>query len=520
MPPLPLPKPGSQAARALWDQLKAALDLPRSIVVLEGALDRKTLDDALQKATRGALGRVSSLTRAEVVARLADLFHAHEETATALLKELDKSSHKERHIVASIDEGALTERLRSYRALDFRRERARLIWALLRDGRAACFAAAGRILDETFAALAARDDDERALVASGATDVAAVEVVRERLGNYEAAIAQQQKELQREVGQKESVERERAELVARLGSRENALRLEEQLRRDTSTELARATETIARLEGALRAVDASAYAAVLEENERLKERVRTLERAADRAGRVVELEAQLADLRRDELQRQQAQARAASDADEQLRLGQGRERAALARVDELREQLREARLALSHALTHPTGHGAGPTGRVAIFVDDANLSASARRDLGSRLDYRELLSALTDGRPRSSAVAFVVDSPDTPRAKHDAFVGSLRTQGWDVREKRAKVRQDGSRKADWDMGMAMEILDGLGDFDTVVIGSGDGDFVPLVRRLQREKKRVEVAAFRASTDEALIAAADGFVGLDGRFRLA
>jgi hypothetical protein len=29
-----------------------------------------------------------------------------------------------------------------------------------------------------------------------------------------------------------------------------------------------------------------------------------------------------------------------------------------------------------------------------------------------------------------------------------------------------------------------------------------------------------VAAFRASTDEALIAAADGFTGLDGRFRLS
>jgi uncharacterized LabA/DUF88 family protein len=159
-------------------------------------------------------------------------------------------------------------------------------------------------------------------------------------------------------------------------------------------------------------------------------------------------------------------------------------------------------------------------GRVGIFVDDANLSASARRDLGSRLDYRELLAALTDGRPRAAAVAFVVDSPDTPKLRHDAFVGSLREQGWDVREKRAKVRSDGSRKADWDMGMAMEMLDAAGELDVVVLGSGDGDFVPLVKRLQREKKRVEVAAFRASTDEALIAAADGFTGLDGRFRLS
>ena len=55
--------------------------------------------------------------------------------------------------------------------------------------------------------------------------------------------------------------------------------------------------------------------------------------------------------------------------------------------------------------------------------------------------------------------------------------------------------------------------------DVVVLCSGDGDFVPLVQRLKREGKRVEVAAFRAATDDALIKAADGFVPLDGRFRM-
>jgi uncharacterized LabA/DUF88 family protein len=69
------------------------------------------------------------------------------------------------------------------------------------------------------------------------------------------------------------------------------------------------------------------------------------------------------------------------------------------------------------------------------------------------------------------------------------------------------------------MGMAMEILDHLDEVDVFVIGTGDGDFVPLVKRLRRLGKRVEVAAFRASTDEALIAAADAFIALDGRFRL-
>jgi uncharacterized LabA/DUF88 family protein len=70
------------------------------------------------------------------------------------------------------------------------------------------------------------------------------------------------------------------------------------------------------------------------------------------------------------------------------------------------------------------------------------------------------------------------------------------------------------------MGIAMEILDHLDAIDVLVLCSGDGDFVPLTERLRREGKRVEVAAFRSATDDALVKAADAFVALDGRFRMS
>jgi len=521
----PPPKPGTPAMREVLAVVRAALDLPRAIVVIEGALDRKTMDELLQKATRGALGRAASLQRVEVVGRLADLFHRDEATATALVRELDKSAHKERHIVASIDEDSLDERLRSYRALDFRRERARLVWALLRDGRAAHQRAATRVLDEAFAALAEKERvveaAETAVAApaavGGADGDGLLQDLRQRLMGYEEAILEQQKQLQREVGHKESVERERAELVARLGAREKALRDEEALRRQDLAELARLRDQVARLEAEQRAHDPSLQRSLEEECQRLRERVRSLEKAADRLERISELEVEVASLER-ALQGERAEAAARTGELEQ-QLGQvlARERATQARLDDVREQLRDARQQLARGSQNPPP--APSTGRVGIFVDDANLSASARRDLGSRLDYLALLESLTDQRSRAVALAYVVDAPETPRDKHDAFTHSLRTQGWELREKRAKVRYDGSRKADWDMGMAMEILDHLDEVDVFVIGTGDGDFVPLVRRLRRLGKRVEVAAFRASTDEALIAAADAFIALDGRFRL-
>jgi uncharacterized LabA/DUF88 family protein len=513
--PLPLPKPGSQAERTLRDRLKAVLDLPRAIIVLEGALDRKTLEETLQRASRGALGRAAALSRAELVGRLADLFHKDDATATALMRELDRAAHKERHIVASIDEAALDERLRSYRALDFRRERARLIWALLRDERATALAAAERVLDETFATMTTRQENDEALAAPAAISDEVLARLKEQLTGYEQSLKDTQRQLQQELGAKQGVERERAELVARLGAREKALRDEEQLRREDVAELARLRERIAHLEDDLRALDPDKARALVDENQRLRERVRALERAADRAGRVVELEDELAAAKAALVRHERDAAARADDIADQLRALQSRERAALHRVEELREQLREARVQLARgdAPLRPA------TGRVGVFVDEANLSASARRDLDSRLDYRALIESLVGDRPRACAVAFVVDAPETPPQKHQGFVTRLREQGWDVREKRAKVRADGSRKADWDMGIAMEILDVVDDIDVVVLGSGDGDFLPLVRRLRRLGKRVEIAAFRASTDEALIAGADAFTGLDGRFRL-
>ena len=191
-----------------------------------------------------------------------------------------------------------------------------------------------------------------------------------------------------------------------------------------------------------------------------------------------------------------------------------REQAAQERAAALRDDLHAARRQLAGEVAAP----ARVDGRVGVFCDAANLSASARRDFGSKLDYRALLEHVVDGRPRSCALAFVVHEGD--EGAWTGFARSLRDGGWELREKRPKLHADGTRKADWDMGIAVEILDALDDLDVIVLCSGDGDFLPLVKRLRRQHKRVEVAAFRASTDEALVGAVDHFWPLDGRFRFA
>lgn len=515
--PQPLPKAGSAPFRELWEETKKALDLPRTVLVLEGAVDRKSLEEILQRLMKGAAARPGQMPRAELVGRLADAFHRSPDAAFALMKELDKSCHKERHIVGSIDEASLDERLSTYRALDFRRERARLVWALLRDGRAAPKAAAEKILTDAFAQI--QKAEEAHAAAAGAAEAPAPEAkmaLEQRLTSYEKAIEQQHKELQRAVGLKESVERERSELMARLGQRERALRDEEEVRRKLEAENRRLHDELAAARAQLEQTQPERLAAALEEIERWRERARALEQRAERAARLDEVEGELERLAREQEAERRRVERVREELGEQLRIVTAREKAALDRLHASREELKAARRQLAGEPVEPPPPTAAA--RVGVFVDAANLSASARREFGSKLDYRSLLAHVVDGRPRTSAVAFVVR--DGEEGAYLGFVSSLREGGYEIREKRPKARSDGTRKADWDMGIAMEILDQLDALDVVVLCSGDGDFVPLVQRLRREGKRVEVAAFRASTDDALIKAADVFVPLDGRFRMA
>jgi uncharacterized LabA/DUF88 family protein len=48
------------------------------------------------------------------------------------------------------------------------------------------------------------------------------------------------------------------------------------------------------------------------------------------------------------------------------------------------------------------------------------------------------------------------------------------------------------------VGIAVDALQQIHAFDTFIIASGDGDYAPLVEKIQRDGKRVEVYTFRNS----------------------
>lgn len=145
--------------------------------------------------------------------------------------------------------------------------------------------------------------------------------------------------------------------------------------------------------------------------------------------------------------------------------------------------------------------------RIALFVDAQNLYYSARMGFAAKVNYEKLLKLITENRTLIRAYAYIVQPPD---GDVKPFAMSLEHIGYIVKIKDVRTRSDGSAKANWDMGMALDILGILDRVDTIILASGDGDFVPLVDFIKTKNKRVEIFAFAENTAYDLKEKADKF----------
>lgn len=152
--------------------------------------------------------------------------------------------------------------------------------------------------------------------------------------------------------------------------------------------------------------------------------------------------------------------------------------------------------------------------RIGVFVDVQNMYYSARHLYSAKLDFRALLRDAVQGRKLVRAIAYAVKAGEKDE---ETFYKALEGIGFEVRLKELQVFIGGAKKADWDIGLAMDAIELAPRLDTVVIVSGDGDFVPLVEHLKRALGcRVEVMAFGRSASSKLGEAADSFVDLDSK----
>lgn len=151
--------------------------------------------------------------------------------------------------------------------------------------------------------------------------------------------------------------------------------------------------------------------------------------------------------------------------------------------------------------------------RVGIFIDIQNLYHSSKNLYQARVNYKELIKELIGDRQLIVATAYVVKS-DAVEGE-SAFFDALKKVGLELRTKDLQVFAGGMKKADWDVGMAVDAIRMSDLIDVVILVTGDGDFVPLVEYLKWGKGRtVEVAAFSRSASAKIKEAADEFIELE------
>lgn len=148
--------------------------------------------------------------------------------------------------------------------------------------------------------------------------------------------------------------------------------------------------------------------------------------------------------------------------------------------------------------------------RVGVLIDVQNLYHSAKNIYGARVNFREILKVAVSKRNLIRAFAYVVR---TKTGEEKAFFEALTNLGIETRIKDLQEFYGGAKKADWDVGLAVDAIRMSSNTDTLVLVSGDGDFVPLVEYLKNQGKRVEVLAFGKSASSMLREEADEFIDL-------
>lgn len=150
-----------------------------------------------------------------------------------------------------------------------------------------------------------------------------------------------------------------------------------------------------------------------------------------------------------------------------------------------------------------------PDQRVGVFIDVENLYHSAKNLFGARVNFKQILKDTVKDRKLIRAIAYVIR---TTTEEEKPFFEALLRLGIETKIKDLQIYGE-FKKADWDVGITVDAIKISPSLDVVLLLSGDGDFIPLVKYLKNHGKQVEVAAFLKSTSSGLKEVADDFFDL-------
>lgn len=149
--------------------------------------------------------------------------------------------------------------------------------------------------------------------------------------------------------------------------------------------------------------------------------------------------------------------------------------------------------------------------RVGVFIDVPNLYHSAKNLYQAKVNFKEVLKTAVAGRQLIRALAYSIK---TEGGEENAFFEALSKVGIEMKVKDLQIFPGGMKKGDWDVGLAVDAIKMSEKLDTIVLVTGDGDFVPLVEYLKiKSGCQVELIAFGRSASGLLKEEVDDFVDL-------
>lgn len=149
--------------------------------------------------------------------------------------------------------------------------------------------------------------------------------------------------------------------------------------------------------------------------------------------------------------------------------------------------------------------------RMGVFVDVQNMYYSSRNLYGKHVNFGKILNHTVKGRQLIRAIAYVIRADNSEEQK---FFGALDKMGFEVRQKELQTYLSGTKKGDWDVGIAIDAIIMAPKLDVVTLVTGDGDFTPLVDYLRYMGVIIEIVGFGTTTSSRLLESANDFIDLE------
>lgn len=149
--------------------------------------------------------------------------------------------------------------------------------------------------------------------------------------------------------------------------------------------------------------------------------------------------------------------------------------------------------------------------RVVVLIDGSNLFYAASY-LNLEIDYVKLLRCLVNNR--RLVRAYFYTGVDRANEKQQGFLHWMRRNGYRVVAKDLIQFPDGSKKANVQVEIAVDMMT-LADYcDTMVLLSGDGTLAYAANAIAYRGVQIELVSLRSMTSDSLINVVDRYTDLD------